>query len=130
MSLNIPTAFTFDIEGIPQDYSIAITEIPRIDIALEKIDIEFERIDIALEPIEIKPMDFSIRLKEIPSIRAHLPLNYQVCLALFGFELVKLRLCGEGQLITEPYVPNPCECDYSLQARTTAPLVAQPATAV
>ena len=21
-----------------------------------------------------------------------------------------MRLCGQGQVITEPYVPNPCEC--------------------
>jgi hypothetical protein len=24
-------------------------------------------------------------------------------------ELLSLRLCGEAQIITEPYEPNPCE---------------------
>jgi hypothetical protein len=24
-------------------------------------------------------------------------------------ELMCVRLCGEAQMITEPYVPNPCE---------------------
>jgi hypothetical protein len=117
MSFNIPTGYTIDLEGlnpltldlsgipneytlsgIPNDYTMSIGGTPNQPIAVN------------LGPIEIKPMDFSIRLKEIPSIRAHLPLNYQVCLALFGFELLKLNLCGEGQVITEPYVPNPCEC--------------------
>jgi len=27
-------------------------------------------------------------------------------------ELLSVRLCGQAQVITEPYVPNPCECGY------------------
>jgi hypothetical protein len=26
-----------------------------------------------------------------------------------GMELLSIRLCGEAQIITEPYKPNPCE---------------------
>jgi hypothetical protein len=26
-----------------------------------------------------------------------------------GLELMNVRLCGEAQIITEPYTPNPCE---------------------
>src|SRR5580698_8351795 len=113
MSFSIPTSYTIDLDGlnplslelsgIPTDYAMSIGGTPQHPIAID------------LGAIEIKPMDFNIRLKEIPSIRAHLPLNYQVCLALFGYELLKVNLCGEGQVITEPYVPNPCECGYSPQ---------------
>jgi hypothetical protein len=81
-------------------------------ITLSKINIGLDPIQLAIAPIEIKPIDFSFRLKELPSMRVHLPLNYCVGLALFGFEVLSLRLCGEGQIITEPYVPNPCECGY------------------
>lgn len=83
----------FDVDGnfdvkIPTNYQIGITELP---------------------PIEIKPIDFSLRLKEIPSIRAHLPLNYKLGFNLLGLELACIHLCGQGQAITEPYVPYPCE---------------------
>lgn len=73
---------------VPTSYSIGISTIP---------------------PIEIKPIDFSLRLKEFPSIRAHLPLNYKVGFSLLGRELACINLCGQGQVITEPYVPYPCE---------------------
>lgn len=104
MSVKIPSSFEFgiglDLDGnldinIPTDYGISIKELPPIDINLH--------------PIEIKPLDFSLRLKEIPSVRAHLPLNYKVGFSLLGRELACVQLCGEGQVITEPYVPYPCE---------------------
>lgn len=106
MSVKIPSSFDFgvnldlDIDGnldlnIPTDYSFSIKELPQIDINLR--------------PIEIKPIDFSLRLKEIPSIRAHLPLNYKVGFSLLGRELACVQLCGQGQVITEPYAPYPCE---------------------
>jgi hypothetical protein len=60
-----------------------------------------------LPPIEIKPVE--IRLTELPSIRAHLPVDMGVCMSLFGVDLMTVRLCGEAQMITEPYRPNPCE---------------------
>ena len=103
MSVKIPSSFDFgldadldvDLSGIPTEYGIRIRELPRIDINFA--------------PVEIKPMDISLRLKEIPSIRAHFPADYKLCLALFGIEIARLHLCGEAQTITEPYVPNPCE---------------------
>ena len=49
------------------------------------------------------------KIKEIPNIRAHLPADFTVGLSLLGFELLAVRLCGEAQVITEPYHPNPCE---------------------
>ncbi|HET9640761.1 MAG TPA: hypothetical protein VFP12_16320 [Allosphingosinicella sp.] len=109
MSLDIPRDFTFtiglglDISGIPTNYGIGITTLP-------KINMGFDPIKIGFDPIEIKPLDLSFRIKEIPSVRVHLPMDYKVCLALFGAELASIRLCGQGQVITEPYVANPCEC--------------------
>ena len=78
---------------IPTDFSIRVKELAPIEI----------------KPIEIRPLDLSIRLKEIPSVRGHLPLNYKVGLTLLGREVACVSLCGQGQFITEPYVPYPCE---------------------
>jgi len=83
------------IAGIPDTYHIDITHLPKIELSID--------------PLRIEPIDVSLRLKEIPSIRAHVPMNYCAGLAIFGVELINLRLCGESQVITEPYRPNPCE---------------------
>lgn len=109
MSVKIPSSFDFNLDtdvdlsgkmdlglsGIPNEYGISIRELPTLNINLA--------------PIEFKPIDFSVRIKEIPSIRAHLPLDYKLGFAFFGAEVASIRLCGQGQAITEPYVPNPCE---------------------
>ncbi|MGH2707938.1 MAG: hypothetical protein ACRDJK_06545, partial [Actinomycetota bacterium] len=50
-----------------------------------------------------------IRLTEFPRIRGHLPADFCVGLSVMGIELMNVRLCGEAQIITEPYQPNPCE---------------------
>jgi hypothetical protein len=104
MSVSIPSSFDFgidlgvdlDISGIPTSYSVGV-------------DVKPMSLALALSPIELRPIDFSLRLKEIPAIRAHLPLDYRVGLTLLGSELMCIRLCGQGQVITEPYVANPCE---------------------
>jgi hypothetical protein len=69
------------LAGIPDRYTVAISSLP----------------------------DLNLRIKEIPSIRAHVPANFRLGLSLLGVELAALHLCGEAQVITEPYVPNPCE---------------------
>lgn len=89
------------VDGIPDSYTIDTTN---------KIDItNLPKIAISIDPLTIEPIDISVRLKEIPSIRAHVPMNYCVGFSLFGIELANVRLCGESQIITEPYRPNPCE---------------------
>lgn len=85
LDIKIPTSYQIDI---PTDFSVAIKEIA---------------------PIEIKPIDFSLRIKEIPAIRGHLPLNYKVGFTFLGREVACINLCGQGQFITEPYAPYPCE---------------------
>ena len=102
MSLSIPSSFSIgmdlglDVSGIPTNYDIGISKLPKINIGID--------------PIEIKPIDFSLRLKEIPSVRIHAPANYKLCFGLLGMEVASIHLCGQGQVITEPYFPNPCEC--------------------
>ncbi len=43
---------------------------------------------------------------QAPKIRMRLPNYNQLCFKLFGMEIFSLCLAGEGQVITEPYVPN------------------------
>lgn len=111
MSVKIPSSFDFsidlglDISGIPTDYTVNANVAP-ISLNLGPIEVR---------PLELKPLDLSLRLKEIPAIRAHLPLDYRLGLSVLGAELLCLRLCGQGQVITEPYVPNPCEAQAELQ---------------
>jgi len=105
MSVNMPSSFEFgidlgvDVSGLPTDYTIN-TQVAPLTLNLGAIQIQ---------PLELKPVDISLRLKEIPSVRVHLPLDYRVGLSVLGTELLCLRLCGQGQVITEPYVANPCE---------------------
>ena len=53
--------------------------------------------------------EVNLRIREIPSIRAHVPANFRLGISVLGIELAALNLCGEAQVITEPFVPNPCE---------------------
>jgi hypothetical protein len=69
------------LAGIPDHYTVAISTLP----------------------------DLNVRIREIPSIRAHIPANFRLGFSVFGVELAALNLCGEAQVITEPFVPNPCE---------------------
>jgi hypothetical protein len=89
-----------DLAGIPTSYSFDVTHLPKIQIGLDPIE---------LEPITVNPLDVSVRLKEIPSVRTHIPALFTLGLSVLGYELVCARLCGEAQVITEPYEPNPCE---------------------
>jgi hypothetical protein len=108
MSVSIPSHFDFglelDLHGIPTSYNIALTQLPKINIGIDPMTF-------TIEPLEIKPIDMSFRLKEIPSVRVHFPVDYRVAVGFFGMELACIRLCGQSQIITEPYVPNPCECN-------------------
>ena len=69
------------LAGIPDSYTVAVSTLP----------------------------DLNVRIREIPSVRAHVPANFRLGFSVFGVELAALHLCGEAQIITEPYVPNPCE---------------------
>lgn len=93
------------IAGIPNKYDISIEKLPEIHLDVDKIP----KIHIGLDAIKIDPLDVNLSIKQIPNVRAHVPADFCVGLSIMGMELLSLRLCGEAQVITEPYVPNPCE---------------------
>lgn len=93
----IPSAFTFGVTELPTA-TIEVDALPTIHLSVDNIP----RIPIAFEPIEI-------RLTAIPSVRTHLPADFAVGFSLWGQEIGAIRLCGEAQIITEPYRPGPCE---------------------
>lgn len=110
MSVSIPDHFTFGLDvdvglGLSGGIGVGITSLPKINVGLDPIKLEIAPVKVELAPIEL-----GIRIKEIPSVRVHLPVDYRVCVGLLGQELLSVRLCGQAQVITEPYVPNPCEC--------------------
>jgi hypothetical protein len=99
-SVDLDLVSPVDLTGIPTGYQIDIKSLPRIEVGLDPITIN---------PVTVNPLDVSVRLKEIPSVRTHVPAAFTVGFSLFGLQLATIRLCGEAQVITEPYVPNPCE---------------------
>lgn len=81
------------LAGIPSNYSVGITNLP----------------------------DVNVRIREIPSLRVHIPANFRLGFSILGVELAALNLCGEAQVITEPYAPNPCERCGPGRAQTQRP---------
>ncbi len=63
---------------------------------------QIPKMTFGFDPIEV-------RLTKIPSTRSHLPVDLCLSMTLFGLELMAWRICGETQVITEDYHPNPCE---------------------
>lgn len=103
--------------GIPDSYTFKIEELPKIQIGVDPLDGTLK-----IDPVrlEIAPIETSLSIREIPSVRTHLPANYCLALSLFGVEVAALRLCGEGQIITEPYEPNHCEVCGSARGTHTS----------
>ena len=95
------------VNGIPSEFHINLDNIAKITLGLDPVHLAID----AMPKISlgIDPFDLNVRIKELPSIRAHLPADFSVGLSLLGLELLCVRLCGEAQVITEPYQPNPCE---------------------
>jgi hypothetical protein len=114
MGVSIPQPFNTDISGsigsvgpvtvagIPSTFTINVGTLPQIDLKLEPITIHPVTLD-------LKPVDINLSIKQLPNIRAHIPANFSVGLSVLGMDLLCIRLCGEAQMITEPYRPNPCE---------------------
>lgn len=93
----IPSTFDINIDSLPE-IKLNIDNLPEIKLNIDHIP----KIELGVDPVEL-------RLTELPSIRGHLPADFCVGLSLMGMELMNVRLCGEAQIITEPYKPNPCE---------------------
>lgn len=83
------------VAGIPDTFHINIDTLPKIQLGLD--------------PVTLNPVTLNLAITEIPKIRGHLPADFCVGLSVLGMELLKIRLCGEAQIITEPYIPNECE---------------------
>jgi len=114
------------LSGIPDTYTIKVPEFAKINVGIDPLEST-----LTLKPVrlDLGPIQTSIAIKEIPSVRAHLPVNYCIGLSVLGVELAAIRLCGEGMVITEPYKPNPCEvCGNPQDARLTGRLADSAAT--
>lgn len=85
------------VGGIPDTFHVNVDKLPKVQIGVDPVTMRLEPVDVAL------------RLERIPDVRGHLPADFSVGLSVLGFNLLALRLCGEAQIITEPYRPNPCE---------------------
>jgi hypothetical protein len=121
MGVDIPQPFhsvldgPVTVSGIPQPFHAAIDNLPDLHISIEKLPAIHLNID-TIPKIQLGVDPVEIRLTELPSIRGHLPADFSVGLSIFGMELMNIRLCGEAQIITEPFKPNPCEvCGPAMQ---------------
>ena len=92
------------VDGIPSDFSIDITGIPKITLGIDPVTLNPVDATITLKPVEL-----AVSLKELPERRTHLPADFTVGLSLLGVQLMCVRLCGEAQMVSENYHPNPCE---------------------
>ena len=88
------------LAGIPDTFHLYLEKLPKLLIGLDPLTIN---------PLTVNPVELNLALKEIPSVRAHLPADFRLGMSILGIDLLCLRLCGEAQVITEPYQPNPCE---------------------
>jgi hypothetical protein len=118
VDVNLDLVTPVELTGLPTSYGIDINHLPKIQIGLDPITIN---------PITLNPLDLAVRVTEAPSIRAHVPANFTVGFSVLGLQLACIRLCGEAQVITEPYVPNPCE-PCGAVARAPAPPAQAPAS--
>lgn len=83
------------VAGIPDTFHIDVDKLPKIQLGLD--------------PVNFNPVTLNLAITQIPEIRGHMPADFCVGLSILGMELLSIRLCGEAQIITEPYQPNPCE---------------------
>ena len=95
------------VAGIPDTFHIDIDKLPKIQLGLD--------------PVTLNPVTLNLAITEIPKIRGHLPADFCVGVSLLGMELFSIRLCGEAQIITEPYKPNPCESCGTIDAASNLP---------
>jgi hypothetical protein len=138
-TVNVAQPFRAKVEGVPTAFSIGVTELPVVSVAVEKIPTLHLSVDNipplhvsvdALPPIKVQLDPVEIRLTEIPSTRVHIPADFAVSLSMMGMDFGVVRLCGEAQVITEPYKPNPCEIcsraptvDHGAEVRPVEPAV-------
>jgi len=102
--MDVDLGGSLGITGLPSSYSIAVTQLPKLSLGVDPLTTTLR-----LEPLQVEPVTVRLALTEVPQTRTHLPADFTVGLTVLGLPLLSLRLCGEAQVVTEPYRPNPCE---------------------
>ena len=126
------------LDGIPTDFSIRVGDpLPKVRVGIDALKIDPLKTDshvsvdplktdshVSVDPLKtdshvsVDPLQTDSRIKfdpielaisKLPDIRTHLPANFSLNLCVLGFKVLSIRLCGEAQVVTEPYKPNPCE---------------------
>lgn len=113
-------AYTVNVSSMPQ-VDVDVNDLPTVDVQVTGLP-NFSIASIGpMGPMTLSGIptsyhlaldslpDVNLRIKEIPQVRAHVPANLRLGISVLGVELAALHLCGEAQVITEPYEPNPCE---------------------
>lgn len=68
-------------------------------------------------------------IKDMMKVRMRIPNYSQVCFKILGQEIFSICMNGEGQVITEPYVPNAMErCEVECCEPDTRPFPEDPRT--
>jgi len=65
----------------------------KVDMGLDKV-----KVDMGLDNINVC-MSFAI--KEFPSMRMHMPMDYSFGIKLFGMEMLGFSICGKSMIVTE-----------------------------
>ncbi|MEJ2889216.1 hypothetical protein [Actinomycetospora aeridis] len=115
------------IAGIPTQFGLGVTALPPVSadahVALDPVaadahvalDPVAADAHVALDPVTadarvaLEPVAVDLAVSRLPDVRAHVPANFSVSLCLFGITVFSIHLCGEAQVVTEPYRPTPSE---------------------
>jgi hypothetical protein len=118
VSISIPQPFRTRVEGpigpvsvsgIPSSFTITVASpLPKVSVGVDPLKIGVDPLNTDSR-VRLEPVGLSVSIEKIPDVRAHLPANFSLNLCVLGIQLFSIRLCGEAQVITEPYRPNPCE---------------------
>ena len=117
MGVDIPQPFVSElqgpvgpvtVDGIPSTFHIDVDHLPD---PLPKLTLGIDPLTInpVTATLTLTPVDLNLSIKELPETRTHLPADFCVGITLLGIPLLSMRLCGEAQMISEAYRPNPCE---------------------
>lgn len=125
VDLGLNGALGLNLSGIPNAFDLALSQLPKVQLGLDKVQLGLDKIQLGLDKLQlkldkvqvgidpvavaldVKPIDFALRLKELPSMRVQFPANFKLGFSLFGAEFFAVSLRGQGEVITEPYVPAP-----------------------
>jgi hypothetical protein len=109
----VTLAIAAPIPPVSADAHVALDPVTAdAHVALDPVSAD---VHVALDPVTadahvaLEPVSVEVEVSRLPDIRAHIPANFSVSMCLFGITIFSIHLCGEAQVITEPYRPNPAE---------------------